>query len=302
MRAHNREGLQRSDQAWLDAAWADESTRVLVLQGSRIRPVDGRPEWLAPSAAPEGERVLLGQRAGVTRFAVIAADPASLPGAPEEWVGLRSLFALLAPADDVASEEAPWLFHAIGLAEWRAAMRHCPRCGGLLEPLSAGHELRCVACGKPQFPRSDPAIITAIAHGEPGADDECVLLGRHASWPEGQYSTLAGFCEPGETLEDAVRREVFEETGVHVGQVDYFGSQPWPLPASLMIGFLGWATSTEINVDGAEIAHARWFTRTELAQGLVEGSVRVPQSVSISSSLLAAWYGGELPKEGALTW
>ena len=302
VRAHNRIGLHRTDDAWLDAAWADATTKVLVLNGTRLRPVDGRPDWVSPDQAPAGERILLGQRDGVTRFAVIAADPAALPGEKEEWVGLRGLFGLLARTDEVAIEEAPWLFHAVGLAEWRWSMRHCPRCGGVLLPVSAGHELRCADCGKPQFPRSDPAIITAIAHGEPGADDEKLLLGRHAQWPEGQYSTLAGFCEPGETLEDAVRREVFEETGIEVGEATYYGSQPWPLPASLMIGFLGRAVSTEINVDGAEIAHAAWFTRQELAEGLIAGTVRVPQSVSISSSLLAAWFGGPLPQEGAMSW
>jgi len=135
----------------------------------------------------------------------------------------------------------------------------------------------------------------AIAHGQPGATDERILLGRQASWPSTQWSTLAGFCEPGERLEDAVRREVFEETGVHVGEVDYFGSQPWPLPASLMVGFTGRATSTEIHVDGAEIADARWFTRAELAEGLRDGSVTVPRAVSISSSLLTDWFGAALP-------
>ena len=108
-----------------------------------------------------------------------------------------------------------------------------------LEPRLAGAELVCTACGKAQFPRTDPAVIMAITHGEPGSDDEALLLGRQEAWPEGRYSTLAGFLEPGETLEDAVRREVWEEVGVRVGEVTYFGNQPWPLPASLMLGFLG---------------------------------------------------------------
>ena len=106
-------------------------------------------------------------------------------------------------------------------------------------PRKSGHELTCTHCGKTQFPRTDPAVIMVVASGEPGAEDERCLLGRQAIWPEGRFSTLAGFCEPGETLEDAVRREVFEETGVVVGEVEYFGNQPWPLPASLMLGFVG---------------------------------------------------------------
>ncbi len=301
LRAHNREGLHRTDEAWLAQRWAEPSTRVLVLSGARVRPVEGHVEWIGPERAPAGERILLGHRDGVTRFAVLT-DPAQAADTEKEWVALRGLFGLLAAADDEAADEAPWLFHAVGMAEWRGATRHCPRCGGILQPRSAGHELLCEECGKPQFPRSDPAIITTISHGEPGSADERLLLGRHANWPEGQWSTLAGFCEPGERLEDAVRREVYEETGIHVGEVTYFGSQPWPLPASLMVGFAGRATSTDIQVDGAEIAEARWFTRAELARGLVEGSVRVPQSVSISSSLIIAWYGRELPREGALRW
>jgi NAD+ diphosphatase len=128
--------------------------------------------------------------------------------------------------------------------------------------------------------------------------DGSILLGRQGSWPPGRWSTLAGFCEPGETLEDAVRREVGEEVGVPVGYVRYFGNQPWPLPASLMLGFFAEALSKDVSVDGAEIEDARWFTRDELGAAVEAGEVHVPRSVSISSSLLARWYGGPLPGEG----
>ncbi len=134
-----------------------------------------------------------------------------------------------------------------------------------------------------------------VASGEPGGEDERCLLGRNASWPPGRYSTLAGFVEPGETLEDAVRREVFEETGVRVGDVDYFGNQPWPLPASLMLGFLARATSTDVAVDGSEIEDARWFTRAEMKDGAETGTLVLPGGVSISRSLVEHWYGGPLP-------
>lgn len=291
VRAHNREALHRTDEEWLAGRWADPSTRVLVVSGARVAP--GAP-WVAPGAAPAGERVLLGHRDGVTRFAVLA-ERADVPGGTDDWVGLRGLFGLLTGNPDDAAEVAPWLFHAMGMAEWRRAHRFCPRCAGRLEMRSGGHELVCEGCGRSQFPRSDPAVIMTVAHGTPGGDDERVLLGRQASWPATQWSTLAGFCEPGETLEDAVRREVFEETGVHVGDVAYVGSQPWPLPASLMVGFAARATSTEVHVDEAEIEDARWFTRTELRAGLGDGSITVPRSVSISSSLLANWFGGPLP-------
>ena len=153
----------------------------------------------------------------------------------------------------------------------------------------------CDDCGRSQFPRTDPAVIMVVASGEPGSEDERCLLGRQASWPEGRFSTLAGFCEPGETLEDAVRREVLEESGVVVGDVEYFGNQPWPLPASLMVGFVGRAVSEEINVDRDEIDDARWFTRADMKSEAEAGTLVLPGGVSISRSLVEHWYGGPLP-------
>ena len=280
--AHNRLGLQRTDESWLDAQWADPATRVLVISGNRVRPEDGVVPWVTPAEAPEGRRILLGERDGVVHLAVIV-DPASAPGDPGEWVPLRGVL----PGVVDHPEAAPLLFHAIGLAEWHHATKFCPRCAGPLESRAAGHELRCTACERPQFPRSDPAVIMAITH----PDDDALLLGRHASWPERRWSTLAGFCEPGETLEDAVRREVAEETGVAVGDVDFFGNQPWPFPSSLMLGFTGRATSRDIEVDGSEIAEAKWWTREDFVASAEDGRLQVPRGVSISSSLVEAWLG-----------
>ena len=282
--AHNRQGMLRTDDEWLDRRWADPQTRVLVVAGARIRPVDGQVMWVAPHDTPDGTRVLLGERGGRTWFALII-DPDEAPGEREEWVGLRSVLSTLTDHED----EAPLLLHAIGLAEWHFATRFCPRCAGRLEVRAAGHELACTTCGRQQFPRTDPAVIMAVTHGD------AILLGRQRAWPEGRWSTLAGFCEPGETLEDAVRREVAEEVGVEVGRVDYFGNQPWPLPASLMLGFMAEANSRELDVDGAEIEQARWFTREQLRAGIEAGEVLIPRSVSISSSLIEHWYGGPLP-------
>jgi NAD+ diphosphatase len=286
---HDRVGERRADEAWLDAAWADPDTRVLVVAGTRVRPVDEAVQWVSPAeATAPGSRVLLGERDGRVWFALVL-DPGE---ADDDWVGLRGLLPHLAGD---AVEQAPLVFHAIGLAEWLFATRHCPRCGGRLEVRMAGHELECVECHRRQFPRTDPAVIMAITRGEPGADDEALLLGRQDTWPAGRYSTLAGFLEPGETLEDAVRREVAEETGVVVGEVTYFGNQPWPLPASLMLGFLGRASSDEIAVDGREIQDARWFTRTQMRDEAAAGTLVLPGGVSISRSLVEHWYGGPLP-------
>lgn len=288
---HDRRGLLRTDDAWLAERWDDPTSRVLVVSGTRIRPLEGGIEWLPTAQAPDGVRVLLGDRDGVTWWAVIVGSEVGR-SEPERWVPLRGL--LPSFTADLA-REAPLVFHAMGLAEWHAAHRHCPRCGGSLEPRAAGHELVCRDCGKPQFPRSDPAVIMLIAAGEPGSDDERCLLGRHPSWPAGRYSTLAGFCEPGETLEDAVRREVAEETGVVVGEVTYVGNQPWPLPASLMVGFHGRALSEQVVLEDDDVEDAGWFTRDDLRRGAESGELVLPGGVSISRSLIELWFGGPLP-------
>ena len=288
---HDRTGVRRKDEAWLDERWADPETRVLVVSGTRVRPVDGGIVWGSPAEAPDGLRVLLGEHDGRAWVAVVV-DPDRAPGETSEWFGLRAVLPHLTRG---GLPEAPLVFHAIGLAEWLYATRFCPRCGGSLEPRAAGHELVCTVCGKAQFPRTDPAVIMLVTSGEPGTAGERCLLGRQAVWPEGRYSTLAGFCEPGETLEDAVRREVAEEVGVRVGDVQYFGNQPWPLPASLMLGFVGRAESTEIRVDDHEIEDARWFTREEMRSEAEAGTLVLPGGVSISRSLVEHWYGGPLP-------
>lgn len=291
--SHDRAAHRRRDEQWLDEQWADPSTRVLLVAGTRLRlGPDGGVGFVAPTEAPDdGQRVLLGVREGTTYFALLI-DPRTAPGEREEWQGLRSF----ATSFETDSSAAPLVFHAMGIAEWQWRTRHCPHCGGRLAPREAGHVLHCDACGKEQFPRTDPAVIMIVAHGEPGSEDERCLLGRGALWPEGRFSTLAGFAEPGETLEDTVRREVFEEVGVRVGDVEWFGNQPWPFPSSLMLGFVARATTTDIVLDETEMADARWFTRAEMKAESEAGSIVLPgRGVSISRSLVEHWYGGQLP-------
>lgn len=309
--AHDRLGVRRHDDAWLEQQWADEHSRVLVIDRARVRPVDGAVPWLLTgelseflggrlmpgltSPELEARRMLLGERDGRTWFGFISdgllADDRVPPGV-EGWLSLREV--LLGAVVDL-SGDAPLVFHGVGLAEWRRSTRFCPRCAGRLEPRAAGHELACAECGRVQFPRTDPAVIMAITYGEPGSPQEEFLLGRQAMWPPGRFSTLAGFVEPGESLEDAVRREVFEEVGVLVGEVEYFGNQAWPFPSSLMLGLTGRAQSRELSIDRHEIEEARWFTRAELFEASQSGSVLIPQGVSISSSLVQHWFGGPLP-------
>jgi len=281
--AHDRIAGRRTDDAWLDEIWKAPDTRVLALAGTRVGLVDGKITWISPQEAPDGIKVLLGERDGIVHFAVIA--PADAAG--EGWVGLRGLLGAFDERD------APLVVHAIGIAEWLWATRHCPRCGGPLIATQLGHVLLCEACGREEFPRTDPAVIMVVSDGE-YPDDRC-LLGRHPSWPPGRYSTLAGFVEPGESIEQAVRREVLEESGIEVGEVTYFGSQPWPLPRSLMIGCIGKATSTEVVVDGEEIEDARWFTREQMRSEAEAGTLVLPGGISISRSLVEHWYGEPLP-------
>jgi NAD+ diphosphatase len=281
--AHDRIADRRVDEAWAAEVWQDPATRVLVVAGTRFRRVDGQVRWISPQESPDGTRVLLGDLDGVVHLAVVVPPEV----ADETWTGLRGIVA------EVDEKEAALVVHAVGIAEWLFATRHCARCGGAHEVRQLGHVLHCTVCGREEFPRTDPAVIMVVVDGE-APDDRC-LLGRHPAWPPGRYSTLAGFVEPGESMEQAVRREVLEEAGVRVGEVSYFGSQPWPLPRSLMVGFVARAETTEVSVDGVEIEDARWFTRAQLKDEAEAGTLVLPGGVSISRSLVEHWYGGPLP-------
>jgi NAD+ diphosphatase len=287
--AVDRAAHLRGDEAWLAARWSDPTTRVLVLDHGRTQ-VSGEPPTLAtvrPEHAPPGLRLLLGvDPAGAACFAV-ATDAGQHPdlGEPDgsRWAGLREVGALLGDA------EAGLLVHAVALANWHETHTHCPRCGSPTQPALAGSVRRCVADGTEHYPRTDPAVIMAVVDG-----DDRLLLGHQPRWPEHRFSTLAGFVEPGESLEQAVRREVLEEVGVRVGRVDYLGSQPWPFPSSLMLGFIAHAEGAEPRVDGEEISEARWFTRAELTREVADRQVLLPHAVSIARRLVEHWYGGPL--------
>jgi NAD+ diphosphatase len=204
------------------------------------------------------------------------------PAGPEtfgeaEWVGLREAGVRL-PAT-----EAGLLAYARGLANWQDATRFCSSCGAALNLVSAGHRAACPQCERLHFPRTDPAIIVIVEH-----DDAC-LLGRQALWRPHQYSTLAGFVEPGESLEDAVRREVREEAGVEVLDCDYHSSQPWPFPASLMLGFTAVARAREVRLADGELEDARWFTPKQIVDGVRSGALRPSSPLSISYRLIEHW-------------
>ncbi len=196
-----------------------------------------------------------------------------------QWLDLR------AAALKLSALEAGLAAYARGLAFWHQRHQFCGVCGHGTIAEHAGHRRRCVNanCGAEHFPRTDPAIIVAVEF------EEKILLGRQVSWPPGRYSTLAGFVEPGESLEDALVREVYEEAGVRVIASDYFSSQPWPFPASLMLGFTALAADAQINV-GPELEHARYFSVDEFEAAIKEGSLRTPPPVSVSYRLIENWY------------
>ncbi|KHL08343.1 UNVERIFIED_CONTAM: hypothetical protein LK11_58425 [Mumia flava] len=262
---------------------ADPTTRVLEVGGEHVGVVgteDPTLRWRSPAESPRGEVIYLGTLDGLEHVAVMVDRVASPATA------LRLIAADLDPA------QARMAVHAVGIAQWHRTHPRCARCGEPTDAAQGGHVRHCPVCGADHFPRSDPAVIMLITD-----EDDRALLGRRPTWPDGRFSTLAGFVEPGETLEDAVRRETHEETAVTVGDVWYASSQPWPFPSSLMLGFYGRALSTDITVDGTETADARWFTRDEVTEMTAAGALSLPGIVSISRWLIEGWHGGHV--EGA---
>ncbi len=231
-----------------------------------------------------GEVVLLGEFEHHACFAVSLTTP-ELPSL-DEGVEARDLRTI---AGELPAHEAGLLAYARAMIHWRERHRFCGRCGSAMRSLQAGHVQQCSnpECALQVFPRIDPAIIVLITDGERA------LLGRQASWPPGRYSTIAGFVEPGESLEDAVVREVHEETGIEVDAVEYHSSQPWPFPSSLMLGFVAQARTSEIHLSDAELEDARWLTRAQIAAG----EIRLPLNHSISFRLIEDWYnsGASVP-------
>ena len=287
----DRAANRREDAEFILAALTDPGTLFAPVWRSRnlMRGVeDGRPEAVLLSAgAAEALRMaggpwaFLGLWEGRATFAVdcsAAEDP--LPLLPEALGGfadLRQVAGLLPPG------EASVLAHARGLMHWRTRHRFCGVCGAPCEPRSAGHVMQCTACKAQHFPRTDPAVIMLVVRG-----DRC-LLGHSQRFPNvTMYSTLAGFVEPGESLEEAVRREVLEETGVEVGEVAYHSSQPWPFPSSIMLGFHAEGLSDQITIDPEELRDARWFTREEMVNHQAFG-FSLPRVDSIARRLIEDW-------------
>lgn len=274
----DRDAATRDDPAALARAW--ETAQVLVVSEGRAL-VDGTDLVLVDAVdAPDGLRVYLGSEAGRAVFAVVGELPRRLGAKPQ---GLREVGAVLSDRD------AGLLVHAVGVTNWHATHVRCPRCGVPTTPVKGGSVRQCEVDGSEHFPRTDPAVIMLVTDGA----DRCVL-GRQPVWPPGRFSTLAGFVEPGESAEQAVVREVLEEVGLPVRDVRYTGSQPWPFPSSLMLGFTAVCDGDlePLAADG-ELDDARWFTRDELRGAALwdgrEGPVMLPTPVSIAYRLITDW-------------
>jgi NAD+ diphosphatase len=286
----DRMSERRGDTDWLADLLRDPASRVVPVWRTNSLVASGdTPEAVLLSAEDltqhSGGSIFLGIAEGKAYFAadlsqIEEAELPNLTGGRGSFVDLRDV----GPAMD--RQHAGLLAYARGLAYWHSRHQFCGLCGAPTISVEAGHVRRCTneACKTEHYPRTDPAVIMLVTHG-----NRCLLAHNKRFRAAPFYSTLAGFVEPGESLEEAVAREVFEETGVRVGNVDYQSSQPWPFPASIMLGFRAEATSTDIQVDGKEIADAKWFDRDFLRREHSPDTFRLPRSVSIARRLIEDW-------------
>jgi NAD+ diphosphatase len=275
--------MQDDSLAWLAPAEVPAGTTAPVFLGfdGPRRPQAARfatdlPGWQAPDAPP------IAGFADATRQ--IHPD---LP-AGTAFAELRGVMGVLSPTDAMLAATAR------ALTGWHTTHGFCAACGAATLPAQGGWQRNCPACGAHHFPRTDPVVIMLVLHGNR------TLIGRNAAWPPGMYSCLAGFVEPGETVEAAVRREVAEEAGIAVGAVAYVASQPWPFPASLMIGAVAVAMHDRITVDTTELEDARWIDREEMAtvMGGHHADIRAPRPGAIAAHLIASWLADRLPPVG----
>jgi NAD+ diphosphatase len=263
---------ERRDPAWVERQRARPDAGALALSERGIWVEDGRLALLQP----DEDSVFLGLDGERPLFASYAEPPTGHPA------GLREA------ATELPASEGALAAYAASLLSWHRRHRFCANCGAATESADGGHERVCPSCDTHHFPRTDPCVIVRVVDPR-----DRLLLGRQATWPEGRFSVLAGFVEPGETLEEAVRREVREESGVTVGAAGYVASQPWPFPSSLMIGFHAVANGGEPRPGDDELEQVRWFERAEVeAAAAGRGGVFLSPPYSISRRLIDGWLAG----------
>jgi NAD+ diphosphatase len=296
----DRDYLSRSRPELFEELFADPATRVLILRpnGEALLAGDGGLALLPPDAVPDSElRLYLGRSIqsgsrGAVYVAAVLSDDAADALAPEaeRWGNLRVIGSSLGDLD------AGLFTAALALANWHHSHQFSPQTGAPTVPAQGGWVRTSVEDGREVFPRTDAAIIVGVVD-----EHDRILLGSNAMWNTNRFSLLAGFVEPGESLESAVVREVFEESGIRVVDPVYLGSQPWPFPASLMLGFVArvdQAVESTLTPDGSEILELRWFSRAELTASL--GEIGLPGPTSIARAILEHWYGG--PIADSLKW
>ncbi len=291
----------RGDPQALAAMLADPAARVLAIwRGKPLIELDDeggvkQAHWTSPTAqhlskARSSDWTLLGLDDGAARLAVDISDlPPDGESAPQlvegaKFIDLRSVMAELGPEDAAAAATAK------GLWEWHRNHRFCAKCGEPSAVEEAGWRRGCTSCDAKHFPRTDPVVIMLVVHGDK------LLLGHQEEWTDRMYSLLAGFMEPGETMEAAVRREVAEEAGVRIGRVRYLACQPWPFPSTLMIGCMAEALNEDLTIDPTELADAFWASRAEVEQALRGEAERFDASRhgAIARRLMEAWVAGEI--------
>jgi NAD+ diphosphatase len=284
----DRAAALRRDAEWVARARVDPGSRFLHVHAGTALLSENSLVLTGP-VNQEVPTTLLGvDETGQAFFCVHHANPDNDLAPDATWRDLRTSGSAL------DAKDAGLMVAAVALDNWSRAHRHCPQCGGALSWQDAGWSRRCETDGTAQFPRTDPAVIVLVRD-----EHDRALLGRQVPWEPSWFSTLAGFVEAGESAEAAVRREVAEESGVRIGEAAgdlvYLGSQPWPFPSSLMLGYHAWAAETNVQVDGEEIAEARWFSRADLADACASGEVSLPPDVSIARKLIERWFGDRLP-------
>jgi NAD+ diphosphatase len=279
---------KRGDAAWLEAALREPGSRFFLFVKDNIY-LPAQPQVyalpltadIAGALASRASAIILLGRVQAQLYFVLAFE--QIPDLAIKDGNISDLREIAAGLD---AFESALLAQAQGMVVWHRQNQFCNRCGSPTLSTEAGYMRACTNpdCGQMHFPRTDPAVIVRVTHGQ-----RC-LLGRQARWAKGRYSNIAGFVEPGESLESAVAREVWEETGIRLDTINYHSSQPWPFPSSLMLGFTATAASWEINRHDSELEDARWFTREEIRESLLRGTLSMPSTYSISFHLIEDWF------------
>lgn len=270
---------ERTEPSRLAELWASPDARLLVVGRGRVPLAGAALAWQDCDGPYDSQRHLLLGLVGSNPVFVAAGDP--------------DASALRETMETLPDLELELAFAAIGLVGWHERSGFCSECGAVTKVVAGGQARRCTDCATESYPRTDPAVIVAITDGE-----DRLLLGRQATWAPRRHSVFAGFAETGESLEQTVHREMAEEVGLTLTEVRYLGSQPWPFPRSLMVGFAARADSAELHIAENEIESARWFSRAELRAAFAAGEVLPPSTTSIAWRMVQAWLAGELNPDG----